>query len=558
MARIYPPIDFDAPLSPQLTLGDRRKLAVLKALDAGLGDQWLVFHHIEWRELENSGERKGEADAIVYHPAHGILVIEIKGGEIKSEDGAWSQRDDMDGVFHRLKMPPFAQARRNRFFLQNSLNRTRLGPDVASSTAITHTCWFPSITWTGPLPPDAPNSAFILDERHLDDPEKHLRKIMTSANPHAQPWQDRDTTLLVQCLAPDVHLAPSLGTRMADLKDRLFSMTRQQIEAYRGLRKQKQLLVQGCAGSGKTVLATMLCREHLHDGKKVLFTCYNKRLAACAAREFEGYQGIDVLNFHELVKKCRTDAGMDYPVPDEREKQKGFFENAHELLVEACPEGGKYDTIIVDEAYDFHPDWWAALEMLGKRDFSYYAFYDDHQNIFVDGTWVPPFSGEPFLLERNVRNTKPIGEFSRKIGRISGTAEYAVETGEEPKLLSYAKTPEIPSLLEKVLDEVVKKGKVKPDDVVVLAPYKVTSDRLGITSLMEKKRDFFTTDLVTPGQSKVRIGTIQSFKGLEADVVILIGIDGNEHACSPANLYVGATRARTMLYVILQQDFKLF
>jgi len=40
---------------------------------------------------------------------------------------------------------------------------------------------------------------------------------------------------------------------------------------------------------------------------------------------------------------------------------------------------------------------------------------------------------------------------------------------------------------------------------------------------------------------------------MEADVVILSGIDGKLPGCSPANLYVGATRARVMLQVIRQK-----
>jgi superfamily I DNA/RNA helicase len=54
-----------------------------------------------------------------------------------------------------------------------------------------------------------------------------------------------------------------------------------------------------------------------------------------------------------------------------------------------------------------------------------------------------------------------------------------------------------------------------------------------------------------------RIGTIQSFKGLEADVVILCGIDGKLPGCSPANRYVGATRARVMLHVIKQREVRV-
>ena len=48
-------------------------------------------------------------------------------------------------------------------------------------------------------------------------------------------------------------------------------------------------------------------------------------------------------------------------------------------------------------------------------------------------------------------------------------------------------------------------------------------------------------------------GTVQGFKGLESDVVVLVGIDLRcmRH---PANLYVGASRARAALYVLALAD----
>ena len=52
----------------------------------------------------------------------------------------------------------------------------------------------------------------------------------------------------------------------------------------------------------------------------------------------------------------------------------------------------------------------------------------------------------------------------------------------------------------------------------------------------------------------LRFRTIQQFKGLEADVVILLvhnrPEDAGDHHRSPELLYVGCTRARHLLYVV--------
>ena len=57
----------------------------------------------------------------------------------------------------------------------------------------------------------------------------------------------------------------------------------------------------------------------------------------------------------------------------------------------------RYDALIVDEAQDFHPDWWVPLQLLleDPDEGSLYVFYDDNQRIFA----VPKearISAEPF------------------------------------------------------------------------------------------------------------------------------------------------------------------
>lgn len=49
-----------------------------------------------------------------------------------------------------------------------------------------------------------------------------------------------------------------------------------------------------------------------------------------------------------------------------------------------------------------------------------------------------------------------------------------------------------------------------------------------------------------PSPGCIRVGTIQGCKGLEADVVVLVGFD-ERCAKYPATLYVGASRARCVV-----------
>lgn len=556
MPVFYPSIDFDEPAVCD-NAGEHAERRVLEALQE-LEDKWRIFHCFEWRDFDDrAGERAGEADLILFHPDLGILVIEIKGGGVAQNDGEWWYVSLFDGTRHKMDMSPLSQARRNRYYLYDKLKGTSLGHDILPHTAFTHTAWFPDITWQGDLPPELPSGAFVLDFRHLNNPAQHIRKILRLSNPHAKRWSQAEIALLVRTLAPEVNLLPPLGIVLGTLRDKLFKMTQGQLNALRALRKQKRLLVEGCAGSGKTLLAVTLAREHVGEGKRVLFTCFNKNLAEFVAGEFKGLISIDAFNFHELVRRICEKVGVAYAVPEDEAQRRVFFDSECAELLDRASQliSEKYDTIIVDEAFDFRETWWIALLSLGCRDCAVYAFYDRNQNVFNEGSqWRPPFEAEPIVLDMNVRNTRPVGEIALKLGKIREVPKYAVNQGPDPEIKTYGSVEEVPVILKGLVSDLITKRKVPPDEIVVLSPYKYDSKRLGIKDLIDSSKDLFTLSM-GKGTGKIRVGTIQAFKGLEADVVILCGIDGHLPACSPANLYVGATRARVLLQVISQRDY---
>lgn len=539
------PANASAPTQAASDAGQRAEARVSAAL-ASLPAPWQHFSSVEWRLLNPHGEAVGEADVVVFHPHLGVVVLEVKAGAVRVSNGQWFYASGLP-----MKTSPFSQARRNRYALADKLAQRLGGVDALAPLTLTHGVWFPEVVWQGPLPgTEAPSRAFLLDRTALAQPEEALRKLLRDADPQPQAWTRSQQQALRGLLAPDCHLLVPLVVRVDDAVAALYQATQQQLAVLRMLRSQPRLLVEGGAGTGKTVLACTLAREHAAQGKRVLLTCFNKALALSMAAALQGVPGVEVMHFHELARSMSVAAGLKYAVPTDGAALANFFqEQSPELLLMATEKlGARFDTLVVDEAADFAPTWWVALEALGLPGFSWYCFYDRQQSLFhTDQLWEPPFQAQPMRLDTNLRNTRPIGELAARWGGCTLPPEYRVQTGEAPVLLTSPTFEDMAHQLRDLLRHLFAQQHVRPQQVVVLSPYKHTN--ASSTWVAGLSACTLSTDLVDCPPGSVRVGTVQGFKGLEADVVILVGLDAKATQ-RPEALYVGASRARAALYVL--------
>jgi len=75
--------------------------AVFKALRAGLLPGWYARHSLR---LHDDAKHLGEGDFVLAHPERGVIVLEVKGGQISQRDGRWYSNAEP------LKRPPLEQA----------------------------------------------------------------------------------------------------------------------------------------------------------------------------------------------------------------------------------------------------------------------------------------------------------------------------------------------------------------------------------------------------------------------------------------------------------------
>ncbi|MEB3102052.1 hypothetical protein [Ferviditalea candida] len=109
-------------------------------------------------------------------------------------------------------------------------------------------------------------------------------------------------------------------------------------------------------------------------------------------------------------------------------------------------------------------------------------------------------------------------------------------------------TTEEKRMIEKEIGRLVSQG-LSADRILILSPNRREKNCLGEAGRL---KEWPLVDF-TSGERGVKFATIRSFKGLEADVVFLIDVRDNTPVCSPADIYVGASRARYLLYVFHQE-----
>ena len=135
---------------------------VYESLRDQLPDDWSVFAWVSWISRQRGeGARDGEADFVLAHPEHGLLVLEVKGGTLRVDgpSGGWFSTS-MRGEEHALKESPLVQARRNRYSIEPRLRESPGLP--GGGVSFGYAVAFPDCTLPdGAVGPDAPREILL-------------------------------------------------------------------------------------------------------------------------------------------------------------------------------------------------------------------------------------------------------------------------------------------------------------------------------------------------------------------------------------------------------------
>jgi len=528
---------------------NRAEHKVFKALEELDPYDFDIFWNLTFAGKTPDEDKLYEIDFLIFdlrgERLNHIYVIEVKGGNLKfdASENTWYQSGRSMGIGPDLQAMNYASNIICRY--QNQIEH---------KVPVTWLLWFPD----GPASFENLPTQFdfwrILGQEDLDDPQKALDEVRESPNNRYYGFKgislDEYEAYLKKDLLQDLGITQNLRTLLEDMNISMERAEANQKLFLTGFFEMPRLAVEGCAGSGKTILAKCGAELLNERGSKVLFLCFNKFLS----HEVDAGLSEDIRTdtFHNFMRQFVDDREPNWF--EQQQKNSHFFDKAlpdkfRDLLRTKPPQGEeKVEVIIMDEAQDMEVGWLNLLLKFLVPNGKYFLFYDKRQNIFNKNFNLPLSEKWTKLpLAHNYRNTKKINHF---INEQTGTNFMAgmVPEGEEVKLRTYT-VEESGGALFRCLSEVHRMGKIALKDILI-----ITDGSTKDWQLEELNDDNFCYELLEPetdkDPEKVYYTSINRFKGCEAEVVILLLNQTLQKTEDKNVLYTQMSRAKSLLYVL--------
>lgn len=510
-----------------------------KELKKQLSDKYHVFYSVRWYTLKDGVREDSECDFLIFNPDYGFLCIEVKGGNaISVEDGEWRIYDSTGGRF--LDKSPYYQAEQSmRFFKKYFEDELEMQFAGVYGNAVA----FPNYVIDSPLTVDSPLEMTI-DLNDMENLQKRIVEIFRYFRGHRKgttaflaPEMQRKFINLVN---KRIALSISAGALIEDKNRELIEINNVQDTIIDLLSHYKRAFIVGGAGTGKTWIGIKKIQRCLQDGLKPLYVCYNKALADTIRKMFGGQ--VDCYNFDSLMFNILKSKALDAPEKNGSKEYSSLLENTNI---------SQYDMVIVDEGQDFSEDWAYCVNLFVKEGGELYVLFDESQNIFqrdfADKFYIENL---PFVLRYNIRNTANIYRYAKDKSCLGmDTLTNQIE-GVDPEVRTFSRKAQLISYIDSIINKLVNKEGVLKSKIVVLSDRKKEKSVLKDVDVIGGCR---IDDIYDDNKDTIKYRTIQSFKGLESDVIIFVNHTYKNEPLTDrkrAVLYTALTRARFFLYCV--------
>lgn len=586
MARMYPN-----------RLSNRRptEKKVYKRLRDELDESWRVYHSVDI--LDHPRHAVGEADFVLVGPP-GVYVIEVKGCQIQRATAAEGHK----WIYHYRNPPtvdeegPHDQALKNRMALQKWFLDQNFGintffgcalinPNHRVEFPITNISWSDELVLSGRESFNTPGSVKTLVDKmvkYWQDRTSREENINPSLLSNSFIKNKLHKSLFVECSLP------SLGDSISGLNhEQNLALNYCQSRLMNHIERSKySFLVEGPAGSGKTLIAKSIGLHFAAKGERVLFVCKSRLLARLIKQDLAEDSNLEILSMTELLSLVyRTAIKNELSLTETLD----FIQQKEELNFATTIER-EYDILVLDEGQDLLSDdlllFFSARLKHGLEGSRWFLFFDPNQtmhdqNVQSGLDTLQSFqTAVPYLLDSNCRNTSKIIALTQELTGINTYSGFAVDGG-DCITHWFTEGKEI-STLQALLSDYYNQG-VALGDIAILYPSQignplcdhkcvsVSNDNGSHIRIYKDRRpnnivgacvdlEFFeiakNPECYEPSKH-ILVASIEDFKGLERNVVIVTGLGRcPTELYLERNAYVGTTRARTNLDVLFPNNFK--
>lgn len=468
-----------------------------------------AFHSVHLPRHER--QQMGEIDFVVLWG--GVVVcLEVKGGRLSRVNGRWYQTGRRGT--HPMRRSPFDQAREARFAFSKNIE-ANLGERYCYGYAlVTPDCSLSDALEVGDHEYLGSSDMTVLGvENRLD----LIAKRALSSRPRSIPRRDfSDLTALRRSLRKDLDGAMTLVQQAEFIEHRRVELLDEQIDFLESARFNPRVVLEGGAGTGKTLVGLHGAKNEAAEGRNTAFVVQTEESRTRAEGAIRG----------------------DGPTI---------------VLADELPLAERVDLIVVDEAQDLmNPqdlDRVFASVRGGADDGRWWMLLDPNHQAHVSGTFdqdsldlVVHHSGSTRIrLTRNVRNTDQVIQAvqlylgadlgSRRIG--DGPPVQVIEARDEEDVVSRLRA-----------------------HISLLREQGATSGQMAIVSAAGSAENRLArgSDLLGTQLDKVRVWTPQQIKGIEFRHVMVVGSEDLTDRVNANRVYVAITRPSTSLLIVVPPD----
>ncbi len=559
--------------------GEREVFAYLQSAPA----DWVIFHSLDLTPY-NRGKQT-EIDFVVIIPDLGILCIEIKSHEFIQFDGhKWSPSTGTSPI----KRSPFKQSNDAKFaFIDHigsrgvSYQRIPVYNAVMFPRSSFEMCdglYFESWNFY-----DGRRLSRLVREGRFHDElklglDRSIRENADYVRPLGGPISRGTIESLKALCAPIQKLRLTKKEEIALREQEAFEKLRLQQKTILGqvfdLNPRELLnprcLIKGAAGTGKTWIALEIAKIMADKGQRVGLFSYNKNVGEWMARKISEEPVRPNLVVGGITKVLIEMLGIKVPENvAENYWRAEFYDVVEELITDPeVSSDAMFDYVIIDEAQDFlsNQRLWVVLPQFikgGVKEGSYCLLGDFDYQLFGSRsqmeTAVEILRREvkvtQLVLRENCRNYQYVAEMALCLSALGDSVYdgYRRAGGglDDCEIEYYTDQEDQAKMLVKAIKKFTEKG-YGPEDMIILsfnAEERSSAAMLAATGL--KIRPLWKTE--TPG---IPFATVNSFKGLEAKIVILTDVVVDESEFRRNQLYTAITRSTESVAILCDESSK--